>query len=284
MDLPGLSLRNSRNNCWFHSSLHLLSCIPMLRAWCLSSRNDLDMFEKRFLVALRAIVKTKRPSDVSSFFELVKDFNGVDHRYGQIAVPDFIEYLCSLSATLSPMVRFTLSSQLQCSKCHWVSQRSSMDVFLKLYLPPGGGHFTLANLVDYNSNAMLTDSDAVFCTHCNIKTSHKLSREYNPDLFLVELVRVTESSRNTWLKNNASISFPVTSLKLPGFPRTYRVISTCHHRGSVASGHWLTKVVTNSGWYELDDLKSRSLPTSPPGLSDNSVTVILLVAEDKLIS
>ena len=131
---------------------------------------------------------------------------------------------------------------------------------------------------------MLTDSDAVFCAHCNIKTSHKLSREYNPDLFIVELVRVTESSRNNWLKNNASISFPVMSLKLPGFPRTYRVISSCHHRGSVASGHWLTKVVTNSGWYELDDLKSRSLPTSPPGLSDNSVTVILLVAEDMLIS
>ncbi len=77
-------------------------------------------------------------------------------------------------------------------------------------------------------------------------------------------------------------SFPVASLKLPGFPRTYRVVSTCHHRGSVNGGHWLTKIATNTGWYELDDLIPRNLPTNPPGVSDNSVTVILLIAEDKL--
>ena len=282
MDLPGLSLRNSLNKCWFHSSLHLLSTIPKLRTWCLSSRQGLSLFEKRFLGAIQAIFKTKKPADVHRFFDLVKDFDGVNRRYGQVAVPDFIEFLCNQSVNLSPMVKFTLTTQLQCSKCNWVSQRSSTDVFLKLYLPRGGHTFTLADLVEYNSNVVLTDSDAVFCGHCNIKTSHSLSRKYNPDLFLVEVVRATESSRNTWLKSNACINFSATSLKLPGFSRSYRVISTCHHRGSVNGGHWLTKIATNTGWYELDDLRSKNSPTIPPGFNDDSVTVILLIAEDKL--
>ena len=237
------------------------------------------MFDSRFLAAIRAIFHTNRIADVNRFFPLVRDFDGVNRRYRQVAVPDFIEHLCNQSVNLSPMVKHTLSTQLQCSKCNWVSQRLSNDVFLKLHLPPGSLDFTLVNLVDYNSNVVLTDNDAVFCGHCKIKTPHKLSREYNPDLFLIEVVRATESSRNTWLKNDASIHFPVPSLKLPGFPRTYRVVSTCHHRGSVNGGHWLTKIATNTGWYELDDLIPRNVP---PGVSDNSVTVILLIAEDKL--
>ncbi len=271
------------NKCWFHASLHLLSAIPMLRSWCLSSPQGLCLFEKRFLAAMRAIFYTRRPADVSRFFPSVRDFNGVDRRYGQVAVPDFIEYLCNQSVNLSPLVRFTFSTRLKCSKCLWVSQRSSSDVSLKLHFPAGGLNFTLSDLVDYNSNTVLTDSDAVFCSHCKTKTTHTLSREYNPDLFLVELVRATLSSGNTWIKNLANVNFPVTDLKLPGFSRAYRVVSTCHHRGSVNSGHWLTKIATGSGWYELDDLIARNFCTQLPGVSDNSVTVILLIAEDKLV-
>ena len=112
-----------------------------------------------------------------------------------------------------------------------MSQRSSSDISLKLYFPAGGLVFTLSDLVDYNSNTVLSDSDAVFCSRCKTKTTHTLSREYNPDLVLVELVRATLSSGNTWIKNLAKVNFPVTDLKLPGFPRAYRVVSTCHHRG-----------------------------------------------------
>ena len=61
------------------------------------------------------------------------------------------------------------------------------------------------------------------------------------------------------------------------------MVSTCHHRGSVDSGHWLTKIATGSGWFVLDDLISRNLSTQPPGVSDNSVAVILLIAENKLV-
>ena len=179
------------------------------------------------------------------------------------------------------MVKFAFATQLQCSKCQWVSQRVYNDVFLKLHVPPGKTHVTLADLVDYTSTVVLTDSDAVFCGHCNLKTSHKLSREYNPDLFIMEVIRATESSNNNWVKNNVSLTFPCSELKLPGFSRSYQVVGSCHHRGSLNGGHWLTKLSSSHGWYELDDLKPKNLPCGPPGVNDDSVTVILAIAEDK---
>ena len=38
----------------------------------------------------------------------------------------------------------------------------------------------------------------------------------------------------------------------------------------------------NGGWYELDDIKGNSLLTNPPGVMDDTVTLLLLIAEDKL--
>ena len=102
-------------------------------------------------------------------------------------------------------------------------------------------------------------------------TSQMVSRRYNPNLCLVEVIRVTKSSRDGWAKSNASLSFSLTDLVLPGFERGYRVVGTCHHTGSLNSGHWITKICTNQGWFELDDLRGNSLPTNPPGASDVSV-------------
>ena len=110
-----------------------------------------------------------------------------------------------------------------------------------------------------------------------------MKRGYNPDLFLIEIIRVAEL-KLSWTKNNASVNFPVSKLALPGFSRLYRVVATCNHRGSLKGGHWFTKMYTTHGWYELDDLKSKNSITKSPGINDNSVVVILLIAEDKLLS
>ena len=48
---------------------------------------------------------------------------------------------------------------------------------------------------------------------------------------------------------------------------------------SVAIG--VTKILTKRGWFELDDLKPHSSRTKPPGLMDQTVGVILLLAEDR---
>src|ERR1700761_7393285 len=81
-----------------------------------------------------------------------------------------------------------------------------------------------------------------------------------------------------------SYFFPNGDLKLSKLYRSYRVIASCHHRGSIKSEHWTTKVCTSMGtWYELDDLNVKPSSTNPPGISDSSVTVLLLIAEDKLV-
>ncbi len=81
------------------------------------------------------------------------------------------------------------------------------------------------------------------------------------------------------------VSFSVCNLKLPDFSRSYKVIASCHHRGTVNSGHWFTKILTaNNVWYCLDDLMPKAIPTCPPGSDDDSVTVLLLAAEDKFQS
>ena len=135
---------------------------------------------------------------------------------------------------------------------------------------------SLGDLVDFNSKADLKGSDAVMCGQCCMKTPHSSKRDYNPDIFLIEIIRVTESKVG-WVKNNARITFPVTSLTLPGFSRSYRVAATCNHNRTLKGGHWLSKVHTTGGWYALDDLKSTSLLSTPPGIKDNSVVVILLL-------
>src|SRR3954447_13677055 len=88
-----------------HAALHLLSAIPALRSLCLLPPKGLTTFETSFLSAVRAIFHSRRPADVSSFFPLVRDFTGINNRYGQVAVPDFIEHLCQRSSNLSKVVK-----------------------------------------------------------------------------------------------------------------------------------------------------------------------------------
>lgn len=284
LDLPGLPLKNSLNKCWFHAGLHLLSAVPPLRDLCTPQPKQAKNFENSFLSAVYAIFHSRRPMEVSSFFHLVRDFTGANNRYGQVAVPDFIEHLCAHSPHLSSVVNFTFSSKVSCSQCSWVSETLCRDMSLKLHIPSSCNSISLQNLVEFNSTSNLTGDNAVYCGTCKTKTSQKVSRSYNPDLCLVEVIRVTRSSGNIWGKSHASLSFSLKDLRLPGFERGYRVVGTCHHRGTLNSGHWITKICTNNGWFELDDLRGNSFPTSPPGTNDDSVTLILIIAEDKLRS
>ena len=140
------------------------------------------------------------------------------------------------------------------------------------------------DLVNTNSNALLAGADAVFCGNCKTKTAQNSERNYkNPDLFIIEIIRVKPSdSKYGWAKNHAPLSFTVGDLKLPGFIRPYSVLGSCHHRGSLNGGHWITKILTKNGWFELDDLQRNYSPTNPPGKHDDSISVILLVAKDKI--
>jgi ubiquitin C-terminal hydrolase len=171
---------------------------------------------------------------------------------------------------------------LKCSLCKWVSPLAGNDVFLKLYIPPEKkGNVSLDDLVVYNSNVQLATQDAVWCGNCNAKTPHTQTREYNPNLFLIEIVRVIKT-RHRWVKNPIPISFSTDNLILSGFSRKYKVIASCHHKGTLKSGHWFSKILTVNEWFTLDDLKAYVHPTCPPGSKDNSAAVLLLAAEDML--
>ena len=141
--------------------------------------------------------------------------------------------------------------------------------------------FTLTELVGSNSNELLSNKEAVFCGRCNLKTSQTTKHTYNPDIFMIEIVRATEG-KNVWIKNNSWISFDDTKLSLPGFDRSYNIVASCHHRGSLKGGHWTTKIRTNNGWWEMDDLKSYCVKTVQPGIKDSSVSLLLLIADNML--
>ena len=262
--------------------MHFLSCIPNLRR-CLDTLSDAGTLEKSLWNALYAILHSHRPPLVHALFNEIKDFNGRDNRYGQIAVPDFLDYLCTQVSKVGQALLFRYFTRLQCSKCKWMSEVPSDDYSFKLYIPKDFKNMTLANLVGYNSRTVLRGNNAVCCGNCrNLKTKHTSTRVCDPDILMVEIIRVTKVKQR-WIKNNVSISFSCSGLSLPGFSRTYRVVSSCNHHGSIISGHWFTKVLTERGWFELNDLKSTNSLTHPPGSSDTSVVVLLLIAEDKLL-
>jgi ubiquitin C-terminal hydrolase len=126
----------------------------------------------------------------------------------------------------------------------------------------------------------LVGDNTVNCSNCGTSTIHTYSRSCNPDVFLIELIRITNTARGL-TKNMNPIRF-LPEVKLPGFSRSYRVVASAHHRGSLRGGHWVTRVCTVNGWFEVDDLRRKHMVTDPPGVSDDSVVVILLVASDLL--
>jgi hypothetical protein len=224
----GLDLKNTLNKCWYHATLHLLTANPLIRNVSLSVVDHLNSFEQSLCLALQSIFRNGTQDTIHDFFLLVRDFTGISNRYGQVAVPDFLEYLCNNSPSLSKMTGCTFHNMLQCSNCKWVSVVPCMDVSLKLYVPPGLNQQLLSDLVTFNSNAVLSTKDIVFCGHCNAKTPHQSSREYDPDIFFIEIIRAFKKG-NKWIKNPIRVSFPAANVQLPGFARTY--IASCHHRG-----------------------------------------------------
>ena len=113
-------------------------------------------------------------------------------------------------------------------------------------------------------------------------TNHKQKFEHGSECIIVEIIRVTEKRgyRLSWRKNSTPISFPTTGISVPGTLRKYRIIATSHHHGSLSYGHWTTKLVmSNTKWYECNDLKKHNSFTQAPGTADSSVVMLLMIAE-----
>ena len=131
LDGPGLPLRNIQNKCWYHSTLHLLTAIPLIRDVC-SAGSRKSSFEKSLTDALSAIFRSQSAEPVETLFWLVMDFSGRNNRYGQVAVPDFIEHLALQAPIIFSKIKSQVVTQLRCSQCRWVSHSDSSDILFKL--------------------------------------------------------------------------------------------------------------------------------------------------------
>ena len=235
--------------------------------------------------ALIDILEKKSDKSIKLLFNLVKDFQGANNRYGQLAVTDFLDYLVSNAANLLDSIKCAIGTTLQCNSCKWVCYYCSGCLF-KLHIPPGHRKsLDLQELLDYNSG-FSSRTEAVWCEHCRSKTGQHATYESHSDIILFELIRVHEAkeySRRHWLKYTIPINFSTRNISLFG-TRKYHVTATCHHKGSLAQGHWYTKVcLSDERWYELNDLKPRHTKSSRPGIKDSTVVVLLCVAADRLM-
>jgi ubiquitin C-terminal hydrolase len=233
-----------------------------------------------FIGALSAIVSRDTTIAINYFFNLIRDFQGTDNRYGQIAVSDFLEYLGLKLADLFDQIRFECISKLQCLNCKWVSYQISKDLLFKLYIPPTHTHCTLTDLLDYNTTVSMRDN-SIFCGRCSKKTDHYLTAELVSNFVILEVIRVSDAKGSgSFFKNNIPISFPTSGISIPGCRSKYQVVATCHHRGTLNSGHWFVKLKTaNQTWWVCDDLRPTNSVTNPPGTRDSSVVLLFLVAE-----
>ena len=133
-----------------HSTLQVLNTLPLLLN---SERKRDSVMATQFLAALTAIRGRGSSATVANFFKSVMDFKGANNRYGQIAVPDFMEFLALQLPSVFQPVLASVSTRLQCSKCQWISYSSSRDMLLKVYIPPGDKKsVSLGELLEYNSS------------------------------------------------------------------------------------------------------------------------------------
>ena len=98
-------------------------------------------------LALQSILNNQSYDAINDFFLLIRDFNGRNNRYGQAAVPDFLDYVCDNSPNISEVLTCTWHNILQCSRCKWVSTICCQDVSLKLYPSFEANHLLISDLV-----------------------------------------------------------------------------------------------------------------------------------------
>ena len=239
-----------------------------------------------FQSAMLAILGRKSSGPVDKFFRQIRDFKGANNRYGQLAVSDFLEFLAIRLPDIFSFLKSRITMKLQCLTCKWLSLTTSCDLLVKLYIPPGEAkRISLTDLLTYNFSSTLAES-ATNCGKCRKKTTQKSTPEQVPLLLCFEIIRVTQkviNSRHSWTKNNIRVTFPTRGISVPGSVHKYRVIGTSHHKGTLLGGHWFTKVCTkNNQWFDLDDLRFGNHASSGPGSEDNSVVILILLAEHVL--
>ena len=104
----------------------MLTAIPLVRDVC--SAGGKSFFENSLIDALSAIFRNQNVEPFEALFRLVMDFNGRNNRYGQVAVPDFIEHLALQAPDVLGKAKSQVVTQLRCSQYRWVSHSDSSNI------------------------------------------------------------------------------------------------------------------------------------------------------------
>ena len=89
---------------------------------------------------------------------------------------------------------------MQSAQCHWIRYPSSSELALKLYLPSDKKISTLEELVEANSKVIIWSTVPIA-----MQRHYTLIRAIAPDVFFIELLRVTTTHRGVLVKNEAPI-------------------------------------------------------------------------------
>ena len=216
---------------------------------------------------------------VEKAFNIVKDFTGRQFRYRQLSLSDFVDYLLLKFPTIFNSLCTSITTTLTCTSCGWLSFRQSPDSALKLYFynsPMRKKSFLLQDLINRNSRVFLSGNNQVRCGKCKRDTPQESSCSFNGELILIEIVRVIFKDEKQ--RNDSSVFFPLKGISLPEMPGTFSPIATCHHTGSLDSGHWFARVrLSNDSWYEIDDTKGRHAVITSVGESSGSASLVMLM-------
>jgi len=225
----------------------------------------------------------KNTNHLPLFFESVRDFNGIQHRYGQISASDFIDFLILKAPEI--FVGFNFTNSNTCMRCRWTSIKDSAEPSFKLYFPtPSPDSISLQELVERNSKQVLDGTDAVFCGNCACKTSMSVSRSFPGKVVIVELMRGYFYNGQR-CKHFTKVTFPIHDITLTGSTEKFRVIASCHHSGTVAAGHWFSWITMDKRtWWKIDDLKSthKRLSSAAIRAGGQTISILLLIADSML--
>ncbi len=162
-----------------------------------------------------------------------------------------------------------LRSQLRCLRCGYVSIKFDPFMYLSVPLPKmatKNKHITLLQCLEcFCEEETLDAKERWYCPMCKcpVPSAKKLDIWKLPPVLIIHFKRFAYDTRKSRCRNNAKVSFPISSLNLGHLaqssqrdPSDYDLFAVANHHGRMlSSGHYTAQAlnrVTNH-WYEFND-------------------------------
>ncbi len=161
-----------------------------------------------------------------------------------------------------------LRSQLRCLRCGYMSVKFDPFMYLSVPIPKQSMKriITLQQCLEYFCEEEALDvKEQWFCRMCRdfVPSAKKLDLWKLPPVLIVHLKRFAYDGKRNRCRNNAKVSFPVTSLDLSNFVKSYQreppdydlFAVANHHGGRMSSGHYTAQALDRvmGEWNKFND-------------------------------